>query len=49
MTLVQLLQNHVERTVCDILLRENSMHKAMQEDTVATQTIIYILAQSRTW
>ncbi len=30
-----------------VVLREHSMHKAMQEGTVATQTSVYILAQPR--
>ena len=31
-----------------VVLRENSMHKAMQEDIVATQTSVYISAKPRT-
>ena len=48
--LVKLLRNHLEISVCDccVVLRENSTHKAMQEDTVATQTNDYILAKPKT-
>ena len=31
-----------------VVLREKSMHKAMQEDTIATQTSDYIRAKPRT-
>ena len=31
-----------------VVLRESNMHKTVQDNTVATQTSDYILAQSRT-
>ena len=48
MALVQLLRYSVEEIMCDFVLRENSIHKAMQEDTIATQTNNYIYAKPRT-
>jgi hypothetical protein len=40
---------HLLKEPCvTIVLRENTMHKPMQEDTFATQTSDYIFAQHRT-
>ena len=37
-----------EELCVTVVLRDNTMHKTIQDDTIATQTSDYILAQPRT-